>query len=761
MKPTATLTGIALAAGVCVLLPTTFGLLTNTTTGAPRQAVPEATVQEVSFSGEQHFDLSDDDLTQFEAPHWRDHNLNGRTTDSGDRRYPVAFVSNSTMKVSAKFVLSCSPGSTGSVKVRGNGTNGVTIPATSATIVGNEIDITCVPAEDRFASEVQYFNPLTITWQVSWDGGTTWNDAGRTRNKVYIVLAEPIKSGPSSPIFRTAVHIGCVNAIGKSLDVDVIAGVWAEFCDRIVRRVCDNQILSYYSDYEVGNSDTKGLLLHRDAGCLAWAMFMHDAIRSQGINCSSVVGLSANAADCHGNPQPAGFLVKNWSFGTGSEPLCGFDYLNLWHEPLFLPGVPGHQWLHAEVTDAYGLPGQGTPNPRTDFLYGHTVVKIDGVYYDPSYGEKYSCLQDMQDRAIAGFQLQPSSLAIDESSVGLDLNGNGHVGDIVSANTNHADALRAMVIKPASDELQLGEADAFGRFGTASAPADEPASDIVFGVVDGERAYVSQVTTGKRSRPVDLRTRSLTDVENHLMYVPVLFDLTYRNYPLRWRLGEDRQYWMVGVRELAPLQRGFSLATISLDELAKPGAKKLIEAGIEPLRRAFLAADLRGRKDVYFDILPRGPLECSIFVLAGGLLEVSELKLRTGNETDVPLGWVNKASFDMQWSEPFRVIARDDAWYFATASGAIWSAKRRADADGWQIERIWSGQPDPVRMIVLDSRDGRAIAFTSGKFFEVREPVTPRPAGDIDWDDPDPDAPIKQVVQAYKAVAGQLEQNKK
>jgi hypothetical protein len=54
------------------------------------------------------------------------------------------------------------------------------------------------------------------------------------------------------------------------------------------------------------------------------------------------------------------------------------------------------------VTDDPGVPGQGTANPPSIFQ-SHRVAKIAGIYYDPSYGKKYTSLDDMESKAIDGY----------------------------------------------------------------------------------------------------------------------------------------------------------------------------------------------------------------------------------------------------------------------------------------------------------------------------------------------------------------------
>ena len=54
------------------------------------------------------------------------------------------------------------------------------------------------------------------------------------------------------------------------------------------------------------------------------------------------------------------------------------------------------------MKEKLGLAAQNNPNPTADFNY-HAVIKLNGKYYDPSYGVTYKDLMDFQKQALAGF----------------------------------------------------------------------------------------------------------------------------------------------------------------------------------------------------------------------------------------------------------------------------------------------------------------------------------------------------------------------
>jgi hypothetical protein len=136
------------------------------------------------------------------------------------------------------------------------------------------------------------------------------------------------------------------------------------------------------------------------------------------------------------NPADRGFLVREWNFapGGGISGHATLTYLNLPPTGADWPGIVNgtYVWRFPEVTDAPGLPGQGTVDPAS-FFGNHQVVKINGVYYDPSYGTTYNSLAEIDDQAVSGHfgkstQLNP--WPVNELHVNLDLNGDGQIEDV-------------------------------------------------------------------------------------------------------------------------------------------------------------------------------------------------------------------------------------------------------------------------------------------------------------------------------------------
>ena len=386
-------------------------------------AVLKVDLKEVSFSGTKYHTVKKDDGSQdYTAPHWQDNSspLDGDADDAGDKKYPVCFTRNTKMKVTAKWRIEpANPGVT--IKVKGDGPGNLDFPDTTAAISGNDVTITDVECSNPFANEVDFFDPMSITWSFSMDGGSTWCNAGTSANQTYVTLGDPLTT-----VYHTLAHLGCKNADGENTAANCTAKIWTEFTDRDVRRV-DGVQLTYYASYTCGNVTTASLLANGDGQCGSWASLFIDMRKVQGIDDTDEYVIFRPIPPS-GIPQDyVGFLVKNWTFpGSGSSGHATHPYLNLPDSPFI--GATSYNWMFAEVTDATGIPGQGNANPAS-FFNNHQVV-ISGEYYDPSYGVKHNSLQDIDDNSIDGYYIGPVAYPVDEPVVDLDLNGDGDKTDL-------------------------------------------------------------------------------------------------------------------------------------------------------------------------------------------------------------------------------------------------------------------------------------------------------------------------------------------
>ena len=59
------------------------------------------------------------------------------------------------------------------------------------------------------------------------------------------------------------------------------------------------------------------------------------------------------------------------------------------------------------------------------------MILIDGVYYDPSYGQTYTSAFDFQNSALDGLY-RVTNQTVSEAAIGEDLNGNGNQTDTLN-----------------------------------------------------------------------------------------------------------------------------------------------------------------------------------------------------------------------------------------------------------------------------------------------------------------------------------------
>ena len=62
-----------------------------------------------------------------------------------------------------------------------------------------------------------------------------------------------------------------------------------------------------------------------------------------------------------------------------------------------------------EITYTSGTPAQGNTKPP-ELFDSHALAVVNGVFYDPSYGQTYSSMQDMENKVIDGYYRIPDNL---------------------------------------------------------------------------------------------------------------------------------------------------------------------------------------------------------------------------------------------------------------------------------------------------------------------------------------------------------------
>ena len=426
-------------------------------------------LKKLSYSGNQMHVIHEDSLDNdkdYTAPHWKDKDDDGDASDKGERRFPVAFTRNTSMKVSAEFWVEPAD-VVSSVTVKGKANNGMGTIEETVQVDGNVIEITKEKFPNKLPNKIDFFNTLDIEWEISFDGGNTFLPAGKSKNRIYVTLKDPILSNGntfnSEKLFETVIDIGCRNARGKSSDTKAVRAIWSDFKNRPVTRKkedgfnnTDDTEMSYWKFARVCTSMEVMLADPNGSGsCGAWAELYHNVIRAQGIKGSDVYKITP---DTSVNSGATRFLVKNWGFGKhigpGDNDVCETTAANNDVQvtpdgktpgsgvPCVSPGdngvldttnpakddvkedgifenasykyilesgtlqsngrIYGHKL--GDVSNQKGIPGQNNPEPPEFFQY-HWIVKFDGKFYDPSYGiGGCDSKKKYENKAISGFK---------------------------------------------------------------------------------------------------------------------------------------------------------------------------------------------------------------------------------------------------------------------------------------------------------------------------------------------------------------------
>ncbi|HVK14126.1 MAG TPA: hypothetical protein VM597_35620 [Gemmataceae bacterium] len=243
----------------------------------------------------------------------------------------------------------------------------------------------------------------------------------------------------------------------------------------------------------------------------------------------------------------------------------------------------------------------------------------------------------------------------------------------------------------------------------------------------------------------------------------------------RWKLIDGRFYFVSygpWGAERASSVTGGTLRTVSLAavESVNSGRQKgidfdnrrnyfleeLIEvaAGLNPIgveSRAMIRGEAYAKK-VYFDIWSRGRKEYEVYVAAprpDGLAEKgpdylplelidrnphkynrlvrADFRAERQTETDVSpnLLWETVGDWTYDWDGPFYVATCAADRFFGTEAGRIFAPPANGKA-GTPLKEVWAGKP-PVDALIHDSDSAKWYAFTKDQYFEVADPIKPKP----------------------------------
>lgn len=285
-----------------------------------------------------------------------------------------------------------------------------------------------------------------------------------------------VPAGTTFKMLRTFVHIGSAGADGQGIDTSekMINWIWKKFSDRPqvgaiagggagagglgppAIKTWDNQPLVYYKTWTYYNAvppqpepetTSYGLVSGKKGDCTSFVRLLIDAIRAQGIEQDDdVVPVWSNRTTrtltAAGVPIREFMFVGAWSTnGGGGQPNAGIpqqlefraDYLwiNTSKEISTMAGqelrygwklnnnIWQYVWdggINQVVKDQPDtIAGQNNPTPLGIFA-AHVLVKISiggaDVYFDPSYGRKFSSLKGWEDASVAfyGYRITPATL---------------------------------------------------------------------------------------------------------------------------------------------------------------------------------------------------------------------------------------------------------------------------------------------------------------------------------------------------------------
>jgi hypothetical protein len=419
---------------------------------------PAATVKEVDFSGDGLTPITKDPfkgqlfntLVTYTKPMYLDANLNGDATDAGDHMDPVCYVQGSTATVAAHLVLKAADNDAKpSIEVKGTAADGLDVPATSATLEADKVtvDLGKTQLAKAFGTTINVYDPFTITWQISTDGGKNWSPAGASKDPVYVTLAQAKTDSRTPHYFETVVWLSCQNGKGAKDADEAIPKIFGAFTSQNVKTKAGKP-LTYYANYRIADRNTTKLLEFGDGQCSSFVSLFLDMLKVQGIrqddDYQTIV--PKNSAD-------QGFLVKSWTFGPNkgsgdkAYPYVNipgdFETANTLGNSTSFQGRDGtYTFLLTPdlVRAANPIKGQNNANPASIFG-NHQVayLKVNGVemFYDPSYGVTYKDLDDMSTQAIAGFYEYKRNFLVPKATLEaahIDFKGRTVVGNDVEVN---------------------------------------------------------------------------------------------------------------------------------------------------------------------------------------------------------------------------------------------------------------------------------------------------------------------------------------
>jgi hypothetical protein len=330
----------------------------------------------------------------------------------GKRMDSVCYVQNTVATVTASIKLAAPDNAPNpKIEVKETAADNLNVNPTMATLEANKqtVDLPATALASAFPKgKISAYDPLTMTWQVSLDGGVTWQAAGMSTNPVYVTLAKPINDANTPVNYVTVARLSCINGNGATTNDTAVPKIFGAFTGLNVMRA-DGTPLTYYKNYNTKNITTAALLKNGQGQCGSFTRLFLDMLKIQGIKQNNNFQLISpkNGAN--------GFLVNAWKFGaamsSGNPNYPYLDYVSLGKSFVNAAGN-GYSFADTpDVTRAANDPkqikGQNNADPASIFGNHQVALYTDAAgtktYYDPSYGTTFTSLDNFNKMAIAGF----------------------------------------------------------------------------------------------------------------------------------------------------------------------------------------------------------------------------------------------------------------------------------------------------------------------------------------------------------------------
>jgi hypothetical protein len=336
----------------------------------------------------------------------------------GRRPYPYLIQAGVKLKIKEVRVEVIGAITGGGAKIRVMQANGFNISMTALSLVSGIVyKAENLEVTTAFANQTAFYDTFDLDWEVSRDGGSTWEDAGTSKNPIYVCLANPVYDPNTNPIlsaiamFRTLVHLACSTGVATNAD-QALTNTWAQLSGRTFKTWDQKELLYYYrktttfdENVEQNEATTAVLLKKKTGQCGCWAKMFQEALTINGItkDADSAGSSRYTWARCITNHNTAFFWVQTWEDLPGSDDWFYFESPAFDMRPPPSDGNYGHydngvtprtfkneDTLKGQNSGADDAPSQKVFNNHQFIKYTDLSPVPAVLYYDPSYGATYA-----------------------------------------------------------------------------------------------------------------------------------------------------------------------------------------------------------------------------------------------------------------------------------------------------------------------------------------------------------------------------------